>query len=58
MGDVIRFPKPTVELTEEEYKQFMEYKKKLHDSESLAEMRFYHSKAKHIIEQANKRKNK
>ncbi|HDR7220627.1 TPA: hypothetical protein QCW55_005633 [Bacillus cereus] len=58
MGDVIRFPKPIVELTEEEYEKFIEYKEKMSAAETLAEMRFYHSKAKHIIERANERKNK
>lgn len=56
MGDVIRFPKPTVELTEEEYANFMEYKEKMSAAETKAEMQYYYNKVKYIIEQANKRK--
>ena len=58
MGDVIRFPKPIVELTEEEYEKFMAYKEKVHNAKTMAELKFYYSKAKYIIEQANKRKSK
>ncbi|HFU6611365.1 hypothetical protein [Bacillus cereus group sp. BY5-1LC] len=54
MGDVIRFPKPLVELTEEEYAKFIEYKEKMNTAESKAEMQFYYNKAKYIIERKNK----
>lgn len=56
MGDLIRFPKRIVELTEEEHKKFMDYKEKMHAAETKAEMEFYYNKVKYIIEQANKRK--
>lgn len=54
LGDIIRFPKPVVELTEEEMQKFVEYKEKMHAAESKAEMQYYYNKAKYIIEQKNK----
>lgn len=56
MGELIRFPKRIVELTEEEHERFIEYKEKMHAAETKAEMQYYYNKAKYIIEQANKRK--
>ncbi len=56
MGDLIRFPKRIVELTEEEHERFMDYKEKMHAAGTKVEMQFYYNKAKYIIEQANKRK--
>lgn len=58
MGELIRFPKRIVELTEEEHEKFMDYKEKMHAAESKAEMDFWFNKVKYIIEQANERKNK
>lgn len=57
MGDLIPFPKPTIELNEEEYKKFEEYKEKMNQARTVAEMKYYHSQAKIIIEKAKERKN-
>lgn len=54
MGDVIRFPK-LKNLTEEEIKEFEYYKTKMQAAESFAEMNFYFSKAKKVIEKADER---
>ncbi|BCC56658.1 MULTISPECIES: hypothetical protein [Bacillus] len=56
MGELIRFPKRIVELTEEEHKRFIEYKENMIAAETKAEMQYYYNKVKYIIEQANKRK--
>lgn len=55
MGDVIRFP-GLKNLTVEELEQFEYYKKKMQDAENFAEMNFYFSKAKSVIEKSNERK--
>ncbi|MET3065104.1 hypothetical protein ABXV20_27580 [Bacillus paranthracis] len=55
MGDVIRFPKPVVELTEEEYTKFVEYKEKMHAAKTKAEFDFYCSQIRILIEHANQR---
>ncbi|GCF76320.1 hypothetical protein BC2926_38610 [Bacillus cereus] len=56
MGDLIRFPKNVVELTEEEFELFEQYRKGLRDATSLAEIRYYHSQAKILVREAKKRK--
>ncbi|KYQ02986.1 hypothetical protein B4079_1862 [Bacillus cereus] len=55
MGDVIRFPK-LKNLTVEEIQEFEYYKTKMQAAESFAEMSFYFSKAKSVIEKSNERK--
>lgn len=56
MGDVIRFPKLFVELTEEEYAKFVEYKERISKTESRAELDFCYSQIKILIRKANERK--
>jgi hypothetical protein len=57
MGEIIKFPKLMVELDEDEYIKFNDYKEKMKNAKSKAEMDYYYSQAKIIIENANKRKN-
>ncbi|WP_220775578.1 hypothetical protein [Bacillus sp. BML-BC060] len=45
-----------VELSEEEYERFQEYKEKMKKAESLAEMRYCYSQMKIIMDKAIERK--
>lgn len=56
MGDLVPFPKPPIELTEEEYARFNEYKEKMNLAKTKAEMDYYYSQAKIIIREALERK--
>ena len=55
MGELVPFPKRVVELTKEEHEKFKEYRKKMEDARTIAEVKYYYSMAKNIIEKANKR---
>lgn len=57
LGEMIKFPELVVELTEEEFDLFEQYKEKLSKAKNTAEMNYYYEKAKEIIENANSRKN-
>lgn len=56
MGDIIRFPTLTVELTEEEMRLFEQYRLGVKNATSFAEMNYNYSQAKIIVEKAKKRK--
>ncbi|MGM2612131.1 hypothetical protein [Bacillus cereus group sp. BceL008] len=56
MGDVIRFLKILVELTEEEHVKFVEYKEQISKAESKAELDFYYSQIEILIRKSNERK--
>ncbi|OFD52871.1 hypothetical protein BWGOE4_55950 [Bacillus mycoides] len=58
MGDVIRFPKQIIGLTEEEYKKFVEYKERISKTGSKAELDFCYSQIQILIRKSNERKNK
>lgn len=58
MGDLIRFPKILVELTEEEHVKFAEYKEKMKAAGTKAELDFYYSQIEILIRKSNERKNK
>lgn len=57
MGDLVPFPKPIIELTEEEYEKFEAYKEKMKQARNRAEMKYYHSQAKLLMEKAQERQN-
>lgn len=56
MGDIIRFPKNPVELTEEEFVLFEQYRRGVSEAQTFAEMNYNYSQAKIIVERAKKRK--
>ncbi|MDA1569374.1 hypothetical protein PDK93_25330 [Bacillus cereus] len=56
MGDIIRFPKNPVELTEEEFELFEQYRLGVKNATSFAEMNYNYSQAKIIVEKAKNRK--
>ncbi|PDY82784.1 hypothetical protein [Bacillus cereus] len=56
MGDIIRFPKNPVELTDEEFKLFEQYRLGVKNATSFAEMRYNYSQAKILVEKAKNRK--
>lgn len=58
MGDIIRFPNNLVELTEEEFQLFEQYRLGVKNATSFAEMNYNFSQAKIIVEKAKKRKKK
>ncbi|GAE25958.1 hypothetical protein JCM9140_1983 [Halalkalibacter wakoensis JCM 9140] len=53
--NVIPFPKKKVRLSEGEYKQFLEYKEKMMEARTKAEVDYYYSMALSIIEKAKNR---
>lgn len=57
MGELISFPKQKIILSEEEYEKFEEYKEKMKQARTTAEMKYYHSQAKIVIEKAKERQN-
>ncbi|PKR78078.1 hypothetical protein CEY16_09175 [Halalkalibacillus sediminis] len=56
--NIIPFPKPTVELTVDEYLELEHYRKKIRQAKNVAEMDYNYNKAKNLIQHAQARRNK